>query len=284
MSISGLTNTFSNPNPKILNCPSSISNTKLINGTGSCRFKLRVCAKVTAPEPNARVHGQFSAPVKPSSISSATTSSSSPKKKKEDEQKQDYYVNMGHAIRCLREEFPELFYREPSFDIYRDDIVFKDPLNTFAGIENYKSLFWALRFHGRIFFRALWVEILSVWQPMENVILVRWTVHGIPRVPWESRGRFDGISEYKLDRNGKIYQHKVDNIALNSSRKFQVLSVQELILSLGYPTTPKPTCFEFSSSSTKFIPLAGNLKSVSHYLNSALEFSHRHAAETSQGS
>ncbi|XP_021767162.1 uncharacterized protein LOC110731600 [Chenopodium quinoa] len=278
MSISGLTNTFSNPNPKIFNSP----NISIFNG--NCRFKLRVCAKVTTPEPNARVHGQFSAPVKPSSsISSSTTSSSSPKKKKEDEQKRDYYINMGHAIRCLREEFPELFCREPNFDIYRDDIVFKDPLNTFAGIENYKSIFWALRFHGRIFFKALWVEILSVWQPMENVILVRWTVHGIPRVPWESRGRFDGLSEYKLDRNGKIYQHKVDNIALNTSRKFQVLSVQELILSLGYPTTPKPTCFELTSP-TELIPFAGEMVSASHYLNSALDLSHRHEAETSQRS
>ncbi|KAL5760624.1 hypothetical protein ACOSQ2_019462 [Xanthoceras sorbifolium] len=89
----------------------------------------------------------------------------------------------------------------------KDDIVFKDPMNTFAGIENYKSIFWALRFHGRIFFRALWLDIISVWQPIENVIMVRWTAHGIPRVPWESRSRFDGTSEYKLDKNGKIYEH-----------------------------------------------------------------------------
>ncbi|KAJ0986239.1 hypothetical protein J5N97_004595 [Dioscorea zingiberensis] len=33
--------------------------------------------------------------------------------------KGDYYVNMGYAIRTLREELPEMFYREPCFDIYR---------------------------------------------------------------------------------------------------------------------------------------------------------------------
>ncbi|MDD0213400.1 hypothetical protein PSY81_23685, partial [Shigella flexneri] len=37
----------------------------------------------------------------------------------EERKKQDYYVNTGYAIRTLREEFPELFYRELSFDIYR---------------------------------------------------------------------------------------------------------------------------------------------------------------------
>ncbi|KAG6434399.1 hypothetical protein SASPL_106030 [Salvia splendens] len=65
-----------------------------------------------------------------------------------------------------------------------DDIIFRDPLNALAGIENYKSMLWGLRFHGRIFFRALWVDIVSVWQLVEKkTIMVRWIVHGIPRVP-----------------------------------------------------------------------------------------------------
>ncbi|KAK1275257.1 hypothetical protein QJS04_geneDACA011154 [Acorus gramineus] len=126
----------------------------------------------------------------------------------------------------------------------RDDIIFKDPLNTFAGLDNYKKIFWALRFTMRIFFKSVWVDIVRVWQPVENVIMIRWIVHGIPRVPWESYGRFDGTSEYKLDKNGKIYEHKVDNVALNSPPKFRVLSVEELIQSLGCPSSPKPTYFE----------------------------------------
>lgn len=55
-----------------------------------------------------RQHGQFATPLKGGS-----------KLSKEEEEKQNYYVNMGYAIRTLREEFPELFYRELSFDIYR---------------------------------------------------------------------------------------------------------------------------------------------------------------------
>ncbi|XP_047335622.1 uncharacterized protein LOC124939159 [Impatiens glandulifera] len=138
-----------------------------------------------------------------------------------------------------------------------DDIVFKDPLNTFSGINNYKSIFWALRFQGRIFFKALWFDIISIWQPDESIIMVRWTVHGIPRVPWETtRGRFDGVSEYKLDQKGKIYEHRVYNIALNNGPpKFRVLSVEDLIQSLGCPSTPRPTYFEIS-------PYMLNLESV----------------------
>ena len=42
----------------------------------------------------------------------------------------------------------------------------------------------------------------------------RWTVRGIPRVPWEAEGIFDGVSTYKLDSTGKIYEHSVDNLIL----------------------------------------------------------------------
>ncbi|KAK8942717.1 hypothetical protein KSP39_PZI008780 [Platanthera zijinensis] len=45
------------------------------------------------------------------------------------------------------------------FLLYRDDIVLKDPLNTFAGIKNYKSIFCALRFIGPVLFKCLRVDI-----------------------------------------------------------------------------------------------------------------------------
>ncbi len=54
---------------------------------------------------------------------------------------------------------------------------------------------------------------LSLW-PSACLDMLRWTVHGIPRVPWEAEGTFDGISTYKLDQTGKIYEHCVDNVLL----------------------------------------------------------------------
>lgn len=32
---------------------------------------------------------------------------------------------------------------------------------------------------------------------------------GTPRVPWDAKGTFDGISNFRLDRRGKIYEHQV---------------------------------------------------------------------------
>ncbi|XP_020103529.1 uncharacterized protein LOC109720681 [Ananas comosus] len=137
---------------------------------------------------------------------------------KRKEEKDEFYLNLGVAVRTLRDDLPALFVKDLNYVIYRDDITFVDPLNTFKGIENYKLIFWALRFHGRILFREIGLKIFRIWQPSENMILIRWELHGVPRVPWEAEGRFEGTSRYKLDRNGKIYEHRVDNLALNFPR------------------------------------------------------------------
>lgn len=129
--------------------------------------------------------------------------------------KSEFYLNLGLAVRTLRDDLPSLFVRDLNYDIYREDIVFIDPLNTFHGIENYRLIFWAVKFHGKILFKEITLRIFRVWQPSENIILIRWELEGVPRVPWEARGTFQGTSWYKLDRNGKIYEHKVDNVALN---------------------------------------------------------------------
>jgi hypothetical protein len=180
----------------------------------------------------------------------------SPQKQESPEQ-DNFHVNCGSAIRSLRDELPALFYKDLNYDIYREDITFSDPMNTFQGIENYKTLFWALRFHGRIFFKALWVDIVRVYQPSDKTIMVRWTVRGIPRVPWEAQGRFEGTSEYKLDKDGKIYSHKVDNVIMNSPPKYQTRSVMDLVRAAAAHGTPTPTYFQrvglFFSLATPYV-------------------------------
>ncbi|KAG9439033.1 hypothetical protein H6P81_019198 [Aristolochia fimbriata] len=174
----------------------------------------------------------------------------------QDKRKDDFYLNLGTAVRTLREDLPRLFSKDLNYDIYRDDITFSDPLNTFHGIENYKLIFWALRFHGRILFREISLEVYRVWQPSENVILIRWNLRGVPRVPWEARGQFQGTSRYKLDRNGKIYEHKVDNLAFNFPQPLRpAASVLDLVTAC--PASPNLTFLwdspdEYISSWVKF--------------------------------
>lgn len=164
--------------------------------------------------------------------------------------KDDFYVNLGLAVRTLREDMPLLFSKDLNYDIYRDDITFVDPLNKFSGIENYKLIFWALRFHGKILFREISLEVIRIWQPSENAILIRWNLKGSPRVPWEANGQFQGTSRYKLDRNGKIYEHKVDNLAFNFPQKFRpTVSVLDLVTAC--PASPNPT-FMFGSTTDSY--------------------------------
>lgn len=54
-------------------------------------------------------------------------------------------------------------------DIYRDDIIFRDPRNFFQGKKDYQTIFWSLRFHGQLFFRLLYVDVLRIWESPENV-------------------------------------------------------------------------------------------------------------------
>jgi hypothetical protein len=97
--------------------------------------------------------------------------------------------------------------------IYRDDVVFTDGRLEFQGLKNYKIIFWSLRFHGKLFFRHTNVDILRIWQPEDYQIKMRWKIVGIPRVG-DMEGVIDGISTYKLDRRGKIYEHSITNVQL----------------------------------------------------------------------
>lgn len=104
-----------NPNLKLRKFNSFKPHTKgkAIGSTRGVRIfcKVKDCAVL---DENVNSYGQFSVPVKQGSKQS----------KEEEEEKQNYYVNVGYAIRTLREEFPDLFYKELSFDIYRFGFCF----------------------------------------------------------------------------------------------------------------------------------------------------------------
>ncbi|EPS65551.1 hypothetical protein M569_09224, partial [Genlisea aurea] len=176
--------------------------------------------------------------------------------KKQQDQRDEFYVNLGLAVRTLREDMPSIFSRDLNYDIYRDDITFRDPLNTFTGIENYKMIFWALRFHGRLLFSEISLDVLRIWQPSETTILVRWNLRGVPRIPWEASGQFQATSRYKLDRNGRIYEHKVDNLAFNFPKTLKpAVSVLDLVTATASPNPTFLLDCDSSSSSSSWIKL-----------------------------
>ncbi|QDZ19353.1 hypothetical protein HOP50_02g18690 [Chloropicon primus] len=135
-----------------------------------------------------------------------------------------FHVNAGKAIDTLREELPTVLQSDLSYDIYTEDVTFVDKLSPFfgrnsrttTGRENYKRAAFGIRFHTWLFFSRAKFEVTRVWQPHEDVIAVRWTFRGLPRIIGSafsgSTTYVDGISEFKLNRQGLIYEHKVDNL------------------------------------------------------------------------
>ncbi|MBD2134964.1 MAG: DUF2358 domain-containing protein [Sphaerospermopsis kisseleviana] len=111
------------------------------------------------------------------------------------------------TIEILKQDLPTLFEQDISYDIYSEDIFFRDPVNKFKGKFNYRIIFWTLRFHGQLFFTELAFDLHDVSQTDESTILATWTVRGVLRVPWKARLFFNGYSTYKLNDQGLIFEH-----------------------------------------------------------------------------
>ena len=137
----------------------------------------------------------------------------------------DFYANVGLAIRTLREELPTVFQEDISYDIYTDDVGLVDEFtgahNHLYGKRSYQTLFKNIRIVAHVLFAGARLEILRIWQPDERRISMRWTVRATPRLfgGWASPDiSLDGISEYHLDSEGKIYQHVVERRDWDISR------------------------------------------------------------------
>lgn len=111
-------------------------------------------------------------------------------------------------LATLRADLPTLFEQDITYDIYTQDIFFKDPVNQFKGKFNYRIIFWTLRFHGRLFFSDLHFDLHDVRVEDEYTIRADWTVRGTLRLPWHPHIFFNGYSLYSLNAAGKIYDHR----------------------------------------------------------------------------
>ncbi|MDZ8071099.1 MAG: DUF2358 domain-containing protein [Nostoc sp. DedQUE08] len=119
----------------------------------------------------------------------------------------EYKLSVEKVINTLKEDLPTLFEKDISYDIYTQDIYFKDPVNTFKYKFNYRIIFWTLRFHARLFFTRIFFDVHEIYQSDEDTILAKWTVRGVLRVPWKAGLLFNGYSTYKLNQDNFIYKH-----------------------------------------------------------------------------
>ncbi|KAK9829216.1 hypothetical protein WJX72_004537 [[Myrmecia] bisecta] len=138
------------------------------------------------------------------------------------DQDQEFYINFGRAVRTLREDIALFFHKPADMSIFTEDIGFIDNISSRIGIaapirvtgkEAYRRHLWSLRFHAGIIFSRSEVNILRLWQRTPQSVSVRWTIRCYPRLLNGVVGSvvyLDGVSEYKFNSKGLIYEHSVD--------------------------------------------------------------------------
>ncbi|MEB3190506.1 MAG: DUF2358 domain-containing protein [Snowella sp.] len=95
------------------------------------------------------------------------------------------------------------FPANPSYEIYAEDVYFKDPLTEFRGIQRYQAM---------IQFMATWFQDIQMelhhLEQHQQAIASRWTLHWTTPLPWKPRISISGRSELRLNDQGLIDFHQ----------------------------------------------------------------------------
>jgi len=111
-----------------------------------------------------------------------------------------------HILHTLEQELPFLFQKDLTYEIYSPGIIFQDPINRFQGQQAYRLIFWALRFHRRLFFTHLTFNVHHIRPSDANILVATWTLEGALRLPWHPKIHFTGSSTYTIHQ-GLITTH-----------------------------------------------------------------------------
>lgn len=85
--------------------------------------------------------------------------------------------------------------------------------------------------------------VLRIWPKDEQCVAVRWTVKGVVRFIGEVGGTvvsLDGISEYRFDNEGRIYEHVLDRVDWDG----HILAKQRNKLEQALPVSLSAFCLE----------------------------------------
>ncbi|MEL6438773.1 MAG: DUF2358 domain-containing protein [Cyanobacteria bacterium J06621_8] len=94
--------------------------------------------------------------------------------------------------------FPE----NQTFNIYADQVYFKDPLNEFRGIKRYQEMIGFLA----KFFRDIQLEVHRLQQE-GSIIKSEWTLNMTSPLPWQPRISIPGWSELTVNEKNRISSH-----------------------------------------------------------------------------
>lgn len=102
----------------------------------------------------------------------------------------------------IRQDY-QRFPKDQSYDLYAKDVVFKDPLNAFQGIDRYRQM---IGFIDR-WFQDVHLELHHIEQTSPDQIKTQWTLNWIAPLPWQPRMAIAGWSVLQLNPSGLICAH-----------------------------------------------------------------------------
>ena len=134
-----------------------------------------------------------------------------------------FKLNQGRAIDILRRDYPLFLMEKPDLSIFTPEVVLRDPSGKrLSGLRQYERVFDMMRFLRRTTMQD--GEITNRIVVNDETIRVRWSAKlwmrdpalGITSLPNGDQAlvHLDGVSVYDLDKEGKIYQHTLENIVM----------------------------------------------------------------------
>jgi hypothetical protein len=94
------------------------------------------------------------------------------------------------------------FPQDQSYELYAEDVWFKDPMNEFRGIDRYKKMIGFIQ----RFFRSPQLDLHNIQQEGSS-IRTDWTLSWTSPLPWQPRITISGWSELQLNESGLICCH-----------------------------------------------------------------------------
>jgi len=117
---------------------------------------------------------------------------------------------------------------EPKWDLYSTDVLFKDPLNKFTGIQKYKDNIKMLKDSPLFTGGKMTLHDVDIVSP--NRVDTRWTLAmTFKPFPWQPRLEFTGTTQYVMGADGLVVEHLDQWDALSNNEPVSPEGVVHLV-------------------------------------------------------
>lgn len=109
---------------------------------------------------------------------------------------------MSDMVAQLKTDYAR-FPKDQTYELYAEDVHFKDPMNEFDGVERYRAM---IGFLDR-FFSDIQMDLHSIEQSSADLIEIVWTLNMSAPLPWSPRLSIPGHSQLRINSEGLICEH-----------------------------------------------------------------------------